>query len=332
MLLRSCLRVPSAAIARRPALSVCDFATVSTVRVENTPSLKRSLGQHLLVNTSVLQSIVDAAEIQKSDHILEVGPGTGNLTLLLLGIAKRVTCVEYDHRMISQLEERFAAEIAAARLKIVHGDFAKMSMKSLPKFDMCVANIPYNISSPVVGQLLGKSPHPRFRGAVLMVQEEFALRLMATPGTKNYSRLSVNTSFQAEVTSVVKVPRKNFVPPPKVDSRVIKITLHDDQPPVHDLARLDTFLRIAFQRKNKTLRALLTSKFAAPFLRIAKDVASGKDPADVTKEIVLATLASLDLLDARAVKLTGHQFVTVLEALEKEGLTFVPSTFGTFDD
>ncbi|RHY31253.1 hypothetical protein DYB32_003794 [Aphanomyces invadans] len=287
MLLRSCLRVPSAAIARRPALSVCDFATVSTVRVENTPSLKRSLGQHLLVNTSVLQSIVDAAEIQKSDHILEVGPGTGNLTLLLLGIAKRVTCVrtllhdcldlirfvnqvEYDHRMISQLEERFAAEIAAARLKIVHGDFAKMSMKSLPKFDMCVANIPYNISSPVVGQLLGKSPHPRFRGAVLMVQEEFALRLMATPGTKNYSRLSVNTSFQAEVTSVVK-------------------------------------------RKNKTLRALLTSKFAAPFLRIAKDVASGKDPADVTKEIVLATLASLDLLDARAVKLTGHQFVTYVE-------------------
>ncbi|ETV80175.1 dimethyladenosine transferase, variant [Aphanomyces astaci] len=230
--------------------------------------------------------------------------------------------------MIAQLEERFAAEIAAARLKIVHGDFAKMSMASLPKFDLCVANIPYNISSPVVGQLLGKSPHPRFRGAVLMVQEEFALRLMATTGTKNYSRLSVNTSFQADVTSVAKVPRKNFVPPPKVDSRVIKITLHSDQPPVDDLARLDTFLRIAFQRKNKTLRSQLTSKFAAPFLRVA----SKEDTAAATKEIVLSTLTSLGLLDTRAVKLTGSQFITILEALHAGGVSFVPSTFGTFED
>ncbi|RQM21764.1 hypothetical protein B5M09_009451 [Aphanomyces astaci] len=242
MLLRSCFRRSSMAIPAKAS----PFATVSSVRVENTPSLKRSLGQHLLVNTSVLQSIVDAAEIHKSDHVLEVGPGTGNLTLLLLGVAKRV---EYDHRMIAQLEERFAAEIAAARLKIVHGDFAKMSMASLPKFDLCVANIPYNISSPVVGQLLGKSPHPRFRGAVLMVQEEFALRLMAT---------------------------------------------------------LDTFLRIAFQRKNKTLRSQLTSKFAAPFLRVA----SKEDTAAATKEIVLSTLTSLGLLDTRAVKLTGSQFIT----------------------
>ncbi|KAF0718662.1 Aste57867_1558 [Aphanomyces stellatus] len=320
MLLRSAAaRIVGHALLR----STARHATTSSVRVENTPSLKRSLGQHLLVNPSILQSIVDASDLLPTDHVLEVGPGTGNLTLLLLGLVDKVTVVEYDHRMINQLKERFAGELASEQLEIVHGDFAKMSMGSLPPFDMCVANIPYNISSPVIGQLLSQ-PHPSLRGAVLMVQEEFALRLMATAGTKNYSRLSVNTSFQADVTSVVKVPRKNFVPPPKVDSRVIKIVLNNTQPPVAQLAKLDTFLRIAFQRKNKTLRSQLTSKFAAPFLT------TGADP-EHTKAIVWGTLEALGWLDARAIKLTGTQFITLMDALEDSGLTFLPSTFGTFD-
>ncbi|CAK4084848.1 unnamed protein product [Aphanomyces euteiches] len=314
----------SRALVRHKVLgSAASFATTSSVRVAKTPDLKRSLGQHLLVNTSILESIVEASDLQPSDHILEVGPGTGNLTLLLLNHVKKVTCVEYDHRMIHQIHERFAREIQADRLEVIHGDFAKLSMNSLPRFDMCVANIPYNISSPVVAQLLGNT-HPSFRGAVLMVQEEFALRLMSTAGDKNYSRLSVNTSFQANVTSVVKVPRKNFVPPPKVDSRVIKIETHKTQPPVEELAKLDTLLRIAFQRKNKTLRSQLTSKFAAPFLRTSL-------VPEATKETILATLTKLNMLDARAVKLTGADFILLMQALEEAGIAFVPSTFGAFD-
>ncbi|OQR99370.1 dimethyladenosine transferase [Achlya hypogyna] len=304
------------------------FTTLSPVRVANTPSLKRSLGQHLLVNSGVLQDIVNASHLRATDHVLEVGPGTGNLTLLLLERAARVTCVEYDHRMVAQLQERFPSEIASGRLEIIRDDFAKFDLKSIDPIDMCVANIPYNISSPIVAKLLSQKVDPVLRASVLMVQEEFALRLMATVGTKNYSRLSVNTAFQADVTTVVKVPRKNFVPPPKaapVDSRVIKIERKVEQPDAATLAKMDTFLRIAFQRKNKTLRSQLTANFAQELIVSDLDAAG-------RKEAVLATLAAHDLSDTRAVKLTSDQFLRLLRALEAAGVAFAPSTFHAFGD
>ncbi|OQS02616.1 dimethyladenosine transferase [Thraustotheca clavata] len=297
----------------------------STVRVANTPSLKRSLGQHLLVNTSVLDAIVRASCLQPQDHVLEVGPGTGNLTLLLLQNAAKVTCVEYDHRMIAQLHERFPDEIAMKKLVIIRDDFATFDMKTIEPIDMCVANIPYHISSPIVAKLLSQKIDLKLRASVLMVQEEFAQRLMATAGHKNYSRLSVNTAFQANVSSVVNVPKKNFVPPPKVDSRVIKIERKENQPNPSTLAKMDTFLRIAFQRKNKTLRSQLTSKFAFPFFNSCLNE-------EERKNVILETLEQLELMDARAVKLTSDQFLILLKTMESKGLSFVQSSFHAFGE
>ena len=142
----------------------------------------------------------------------------------------------------------------ASHLKIIQGDAIK---SELPYFDVCCANIPYQISSPLVFKLLAH--RPIFRCAVIMFQEEFALRLTARPGDELYCRLSVNTQLLARVAQLMKVGKNNFRPPPKVESRVVRIEPRDPPPPVN-FQEWDGLVRLCFNRKNKTLRAVLTTK------------------------------------------------------------------------
>ncbi|KAF1328437.1 Dimethyladenosine transferase, partial [Globisporangium splendens] len=373
--------------------------------IQNTPHLKRKLGQHLLVSESILRQIVDAAEIpallqdkqEKQQHkrqdadadkddtavrILEIGPGTGNLTSALLNVSPRVRvhAVEYDPRMVERLQERFKDE--QERLQIEQKDFeafefanhsleveddgdgsvktprssgraarkaARLMKKSVRAtkqdvakanrvhFDACVANIPYQLSSIIVSRLsnyMHKFP-THFQSAVLLVQEEFALRLLAKyvmrPGSQNYSRLSVNTALVADVTSIVKVGRGHFLPPPKVDSRVIKLVPVADRIVPPSLAneklffqKFDTMLRICFLRKNKTLRALLLSKTAlsqvevtkslrAELLKAQEDESASETPTtsekDVISERIEAALNKCELSSSRAVQLPVDQFL-----------------------
>ncbi len=142
----------------------------------------------------------------------------------------------------------------ASHLKIIQGDAIK---SELPYFNVCCANIPYQISSPLVFKLLAH--RPIFRCAVIMFQEEFALRLTARPGNELYCRLSVNTQLLARVAQLMKVGKNNFRPPPKVESRVVRIEPRDPPPPVN-FQEWDGLVRLCFNRKNKTLRAVLTTK------------------------------------------------------------------------
>jgi len=135
-------------------------------------------------------------------------------------------------------------------LQIYCGDVIKME---LPYFDVCVANIPYQISSPLIFKLLAH--RPLFRSAVLMVQREFAMRLIARPGDPLYCRLSINTQLLAKVSHLMKVSKNNFKPPPKVESSVVRITPHSPPPPVN-FTEWDGLLRLCFSRKNKTLSAI----------------------------------------------------------------------------
>ena len=141
-----------------------------------------------------------------------------------------------------------------SRLKFIQGDCIKVD---LPYFDVCVANIPYQISSPLVFKLLAH--RPMFRCAVIMFQEEFALRLTAKPGDPLYCRLSVNTQLLARVQQLMKVSRNNFRPPPKVESRVVRIEPRNPPPPI-DFNEWDGLTRLCFNRKNKTFRAVFTTK------------------------------------------------------------------------
>lgn len=127
----------------------------------------------------------------------------------------------------------------------------------LPFFDVCVANLPYQISSPFVFKLLAH--RPMFRCAVIMFQEEFAKRLSAKPGDELYCRLSVNTQLLAKVDQLLKVGKNNFRPPPKVESRVVRIEPKNPPPPVN-FTEWDGMIKILFNRKNKTLHSCFTTK------------------------------------------------------------------------
>lgn len=209
----------------------------------------KSKGQHILKNPLVVQSIVDKSGIKSTDVVLEIGPGTGNLTMKLLEKAKKVVAIELDPRMVLELSRRVQGTPYQQQLQIIHGDFMKVE---LPYFDLCVANIPYNISSPLTFKLLAH--RPAFRAAIIMYQHEFAMRLVARPGDSLYSRLAVNTQLLARVSHLLKVGKNNFRPPPKVDSSVVRIEPRHPPPPI-PLLEWDGLVRLAFGRKNKTLGA-----------------------------------------------------------------------------
>ena len=216
--------------------------------------MQKSKGQHLLKNPMILSEIINKSSIKSTDIVLEIGPGTGNLTMLLLEAAKKVIAIELDPRMVAQLTKRVGISQYQNKLQLIQGDVLK---QKLPFFDLCVANIPYQISSPIVFKLL--SHRPLFRAAVLLIQREFAMRLIAKPGTEFYCRLSVNVQLLSKVEHIMKVSKKNFVPPPKVESSVVRIE------PLHPLPKInfiewDGMLRICFSRKNKTLGALFKQK------------------------------------------------------------------------
>ncbi|KAL9125763.1 MAG: hypothetical protein Q9217_005082 [Psora testacea] len=202
--------------------------------------MKTDIGQHVLKNPGVAQAIVDKAELKQSDVVLEVGPGTGNLTVKILEKAKKVIAVELDHRMAAEVTKRVMGKPEAKRLEVLLGDVCKME---LPYFD---------ISSPLTTRLLAHNPAPRT--CILTYQLEFAQRLLATPSSALYSRLSLNTQMFAHVSHIMKIGRNNFRPPPAVESSVVRLVPKRPRPEI-SWDEWDGLLRIAFVRKNRTLRA-----------------------------------------------------------------------------
>ncbi|KAG9509961.1 putative dimethyladenosine transferase, partial [Fragariocoptes setiger] len=216
----------------------------------------KDLGQHILKNPLIVSAIVDKSALRPTDVVLEVGPGTGNMTVKLLDKAKAVIACEIDMRLVGELEKRVQHTPFKSKLKIITGN---VLTTNLPFFDVCVANLPYQISSPFVFKLLEHRPF--FRCAILMFQREFAHRLVAKPGDKLYCRLSVNCQFFARVDLIMKVGKNNFRPPPKVESNVVRIEPRNPPPDVN-FNEWDGMLRICFHRKNRTL----SSSFKQPWV------------------------------------------------------------------
>jgi len=216
--------------------------------------MNKARGQHLLKNPMILKEIVSKSAIKASDIVLEIGPGTGNLTMLMLEVAKQVIAVEVDPRMVAQLLKRVGISEFQPKLKLLQGDVLKTNF---PYFDLCIANIPYQISSPIVFKLLAH--RPVFRCAVLLVQREFAMRLVAKPCSEFYCRLSANVQLLAKCDHLMKVSKNNFTPPPKVESSVVRIEPRNPLPNIN-FVEWDGLLRIVFGRKNKTLGAIFKQK------------------------------------------------------------------------
>ncbi|ORY65403.1 dimethyladenosine transferase [Pseudomassariella vexata] len=216
-----------------------------------------SYGQHILKNPGVADAIVLKANLKPTDTVLEVGPGTGNLTVRILDKAKKCIAVEVDPRMAAEVTKRVQGKPEQKKLEVLLGDVIKMS--TLPEFDVLISNTPYQISSPLVFKMLAM-PHPP-RVAILMFQREFAMRLTAQPGDSLYCRLSVNAQFWARCTHIMKVGKKNFNPPPQVESSVVRIEpkVGSERPNV-SWDEWDGMLRVCFNRRNKTLRASWSSR------------------------------------------------------------------------
>ncbi|CAC5361754.1 DIM1 [Mytilus coruscus] len=212
-------------------------------------NFNKDFGQHILKNPLIVTSMVEKAALRPTDVVLEVGPGTGNMTVKLLEKTKKVIACEIDPRLAAELQKRVQSTPSQNKLQLMIGDVLKTE---LPFFDVCVANLPYQISSPFVFKLLLHRPF--FRCAVLMFQREFAQRLVAQPGDKLYCRLSVNTQLLARVDHLMKVGKNNFRPPPKVESSVVRIEPRNPPPPIN-FQEWDGLVRICFSRKNKTLGA-----------------------------------------------------------------------------
>ncbi|KAJ6732224.1 RIBOSOMAL RNA SMALL SUBUNIT METHYLTRANSFERASE MITOCHONDRIAL [Salix purpurea] len=216
--------------------------------------LYKSKGQHLLTNQRILDTIVRKSSINPTDTVLEIGPGTGNLTLKLLNVASKVVAVEIDKRMVEVLNKRVKEHGFEEKLSVIREDALKAEF---PKFDLVVANIPYGISSPLVAKLVyGVNP---FRSATLLLQKEFARRLLAKPGDSEFNRLAVNVKMVADVEFVMNVSKRDFLPAPKVDSSVVIIRPKDQIPDVN-LDEWWAFTKTCFGKKNKTLGATFKQK------------------------------------------------------------------------
>lgn len=220
---------------------------------------RKRFGQHWLRDERVLDSILDAAELQDDDRVLEVGPGRGALTeRLLRSSAAAVHAVELDRDLVAGLQERFGAD---PRFSLSEGDVLEdpLTFPDGGRASKVVANIPYNITGPLLERLIGRLDRPvdpPYGSLVLLVQQEVAQRIRARPGHTSFSALSVRMQLLARCESVCPVPPRCFQPPPKVQSEVIRLDpLPADQRPAPELCRrVETLLKQAFLARRKMLR------------------------------------------------------------------------------
>lgn len=220
------------------------------------------LSQNFLIDDKIIDAEVHFADLDSDDIVLDIGAGFGFLTEKLSAKARKVIAIEIDRKLASYLKASFEKN---KNVQVVEGDILEL-MKNL-NFDKVVANIPYAISSQITFALLGK----KFELAVICYQKEFAYRMVAKPGGKDYSRLSVMINYLADAEIVMNVPKKSFYPQPKVDSAIVLIKPKDKK--AYAVADEEFFFKtvaLLFQHKKQTVRNALTHSSKA--LGIGKEM------------------------------------------------------------
>ncbi len=239
----------------------------------------------------MLEAIVDALQLTGAETVVEIGPGRGVLTDLLIRRAGRVVAVELDRLLAAKLRERYAGD---PRLTIIEGDVLELSLAELAGGGEYVlaGNVPYYITTPILFQALER---PRPLRAVYLVQREVAERVVASPGSKEYGALSVNVQAVAHGEVLRHVPPTAFVPPPKVDSAVMRVTPHA-HPVVtsEEEAGFRAFVQQLFTQRRKQMRRVLRS-VASLDVEQAESVlaASAVDPAVRPETLSPETLAAV---------------------------------------
>ena len=265
---------------------------------------RKRFGQHWLTDAAVLDRIVAAAAIEPGEHLLEVGPGRGALTERLLATpAASLLAIELDRDLVAGLRQRFGAN---PRFQLLEGDVLALPLvpPAGPAPEKVVANIPYNITGPLLERLVGRLDRPLerpYRALVLLVQQEVGARIRARPGSSAYSALSVRMQLLARCAAVCPVPPRCFSPPPKVNSELIRLDpLPPDQLPEPVLARrTEALLRRCFAARRKMLRNTLAGLLPEVELQQAAEAAGitlNQRPQELAPERWLALAAVLDPL------------------------------------
>ena len=234
-------------------------------------NFQKKFGQNFLINTGVLEEIIEAAEITADDFVLEIGPGIGTMTQYLCENAREVVAVEIDKNLIPILADTLSAY---DNVEVINEDILKVDIKTLAeernggKPIKVVANLPYYITTPIIMGLF--ESHVPIDSITIMVQKEVADRMQEGPGSKEYGALSLAVQYYANPEIVVNVPPSCFMPQPKVGSAVIRLTRHE-QPPVdvENEALMFQLIRASFNQRRKTLANGLNN---FPGLNVSKEV------------------------------------------------------------
>lgn len=250
-------------------------------------------GQNFVVDANTVRRIVRAGDVGAQDVVVEVGPGLGSLTLALLDQAHRVVAIEIDPRLAQALPETVAA-MAPSRaddLEVVHGDALRVAELPGPAPTALVANLPYNVSVPVVLHLL--ATFPSIERVLVMVQLEVAERLAARPGSRTYGVPSVKAAWYGDVRLAGTVSRSIFWPVPNVDSGLVRIDRRE--PPAVEVSRAEVFACVdaAFAQRRKTLRAALKGWAGSADAAEAALVEAGIDPRTRGEQLDVEQFAAL---------------------------------------
>ncbi len=226
----------------------------------------KDLGQNFLINDDVIEKIIEKSQIEKNDLIIEIGPGLGVLTNLLLEKSDNVVAIELDKRMVEIISKRF---ILKNNLQIINEDVLKVDLNKLINERKkqtninkvkIVANLPYYISTPIIMKLLEEKLE--IDEIIVMVQKEVAQRLVAKTGTKDVGAITYAVEYFSEAEKVIDVPKESFIPSPKVESAVIKLKIRKEAyVQVKDEKMLFDIIQKSFSQRRKTLvNALVNGK------------------------------------------------------------------------
>lgn len=222
---------------------------------------QKRFGQNFLIDSSVLDRIVSAAEIGKDDCVLEIGPGIGTMTQYLAESARQVIAVEIDKNLIPILEDTLSEY---ENVSVINDDILKVDINRIVREQnggkpvKVVANLPYYITTPIILGLFEN--HVPLDNITVMVQKEVADRMQVGPGTKDYGALSLAVQYYARPEIVANVPPNCFIPRPNVSSAVVRLTRYEEPPVrVNDERRMFALIRASFNQRRKTLANSLSN-------------------------------------------------------------------------
>ncbi|KRQ86315.1 Ribosomal RNA small subunit methyltransferase A [Caloramator mitchellensis] len=230
----------------------------------------KNLGQNFLIDENILNKIVDAAELNENSSVIEIGPGIGTLTQEMAKRAKKVIAIEIDKTLIPILDETLANY---PNIKVINADALKVDFNEIIEKEQLdnvkvVANLPYYVTTPIIAKILNEGA--KIKSMIIMIQKEVADRIVAKPDTDEYGTLSLLCQYHCDIKKVAKVSQNCFVPPPKVESAVIRLDVLDKKRvDVEDEKLFFNIIKAAFNMRRKTLHNALKT------LGISQDILEG---------------------------------------------------------